>query len=98
MDSTKSLNTVQTLRVCKMLQEFKMTPKEFLHEFLTSKDEELASRRRFWATPKGWDSTLTLLATIRNRFMATAKGKAKWESFIVDEVSSIPKILQMTWF
>ncbi|PLW24716.1 hypothetical protein PCANC_27533 [Puccinia coronata f. sp. avenae] len=72
-----------------MLQEFKMTPKEFLHEFLTSKDEELASRRRFWATPKGWDSTLTLLATIRNRFMATAKGKAKWESFIVDEAIKI---------
>ena len=91
MDSTRTLDTVNTTCVCKTLQDLKITPKEVIIEFFISKDEELASRRRFWATPTGWDSTMSLLKTIQQRFMATADGKKKWESFIEEELRLIPQ-------
>ncbi|KAH9440191.1 hypothetical protein Pst134EB_030820 [Puccinia striiformis f. sp. tritici] len=38
----------KALEICKNLQALKMTPKEFMITFLTSKNSNLVSRRRLW--------------------------------------------------
>jgi len=83
-------DTVKTLSICQALQAVNMTPKEFLVHFLTSENSELAYRRRFWTTATGGGSTLSLVQCIRDRFLASSDGQARWNDFIRDEVSARP--------
>ncbi|PLW04779.1 hypothetical protein PCASD_17509 [Puccinia coronata f. sp. avenae] len=82
-----SQSTKNVLDICKHLRDLGMTPKQFMLEYLTSKNSELATLRRFWATPKGWESTITLVKAIRGKFWATDMGRKKWIDWIQDESS-----------
>ncbi|PLW31840.1 hypothetical protein PCANC_17205 [Puccinia coronata f. sp. avenae] len=81
-----SQSTKNVLNICKHLRDLGMTPKQFMLEYLTSKNSELATLRRFWATPKGWESTITVVKAIRGKFWATDMGRKKWIDWIQNEV------------
>ncbi|KNE86770.1 hypothetical protein PSTG_19866, partial [Puccinia striiformis f. sp. tritici PST-78] len=61
----------KALEICKNLQALKMTPKEFMITFLTSKNSDLASRRRLWTIDNGHVRSLHLVRCIRDRFEDT---------------------------
>ncbi|PLW17292.1 hypothetical protein PCASD_18373 [Puccinia coronata f. sp. avenae] len=84
-----SQSTKNVLDICKHLRDLGMTPKQFMLEYLTSKNSELATLRQFWATPKGWESTITLVKAIRGKFWATDMGRKKWIDWIQDEAIEI---------
>jgi len=86
--------TLKVRGICHHLQELKITPKEFIDELLSSSDEDLAFRQRFWATANGWDSTFLLVKRIKSLFLGTAVGRKRWERFIQEEVSDFPVQLQ----
>ncbi|KNE87826.1 hypothetical protein PSTG_18783, partial [Puccinia striiformis f. sp. tritici PST-78] len=54
----------KALEICKNLQALKMTPKEFMITFLTSKNSDLASRRRLWTIDNGHVRSLHLVRCI----------------------------------
>ncbi|POW01341.1 hypothetical protein PSTT_12556 [Puccinia striiformis] len=62
----------KALEICKNLQALKMTPKEFMITFLTSKNSNLVSRRRLWTIDNRHVRSLHLVRCIRDRFEDTA--------------------------
>ncbi|KAI7955517.1 hypothetical protein MJO29_006916 [Puccinia striiformis f. sp. tritici] len=76
----------KALEICKNLQALKMTPKEFMITFLTSKNSDLASRRRLWTIDNGHVRSLHLVRCIRDRFEDTnnqrleRSAKGHWQS------------------
>ncbi|KAH9453954.1 hypothetical protein Pst134EB_014055 [Puccinia striiformis f. sp. tritici] len=72
----------KALEICKNLQALKMTPKEFMITFLTSKNSDLASRRRLWTIDNGHVRSLHLVRCIRDRFEDTVEGEQWWAELI----------------
>ncbi|KNE98489.1 hypothetical protein, variant [Puccinia striiformis f. sp. tritici PST-78] len=66
----------KALEICKNLQALKMTPKEFMITFLTSKNSDLASRRRLWTIDNG--HAIRVLVQNNQRLERSAKGH--WQS------------------
>jgi hypothetical protein len=69
----KILNICQVLRTSPVV----MTPKQFIHQFIESGNSDIAYLHRFWAT-SGIDSTMALMATLRNEINHTDAGRQAW--------------------
>ena len=80
----------KVLHIFHALQELRMTPKEFISIFLTLNHPDLAYRRRFWTTARGWDSTIGLVKLIANKFSTSADSQRCWEDFVAHEVDWFP--------
>jgi hypothetical protein len=77
------------LQICQALRTAPsvMTPKQFIHQFIESGNSDIAYLRRFWAT-SGIDSTMELMAALRNEINRTDAGRQAWYTFIRQEVSN----------
>ncbi|POW10466.1 hypothetical protein PSTT_06094 [Puccinia striiformis] len=67
----------------------KVTPKEFIVHFLTSRDSQIASLRRLWAVDPGLNSTMSLVKNIRDEVTKTQIGREAWKEFIQQEAIEI---------
>ncbi|KAI9607057.1 hypothetical protein KEM48_001613 [Puccinia striiformis f. sp. tritici PST-130] len=79
----------KALEICKNLQALKMTPKEFMITFLTSKNSNLVSRRRLWTIDNRHVRSLHLVRCIRDRFEDTVEGEQWWAELIQSEVGHL---------
>lgn len=79
----------RTMRICNYILQVGMNPKEFVQSLLDSEITEIASRRQFWGTPIGWDSTERLILSIKKRVIESEQkdGTNRWSAFILNEVS-----------
>ena len=80
----------KVLAICQNLNTLpaKMTPKGFIINFMTSKNLNIASLRRFWAQPTGIDSTMEMVDHLRREIIKLHVGRAAWSSLILQEVNS----------
>lgn len=76
----------ETIELSNQIQRRNLTPKSFLQTFLSASHIELAYRRRYWATERGWPSTLSILGSIRDLTVNTPGGGDRWRDFILSEV------------
>ncbi|OAV95821.1 hypothetical protein PTTG_26530 [Puccinia triticina 1-1 BBBD Race 1] len=76
-------------RICDLIKTLNLTPKSFVVAFLEQDEDGMASKRRFWGTETGWDTTEELLLTIRRLACRHAKGRELWEEFILSQAIKI---------
>ncbi|KAH9460717.1 hypothetical protein Pst134EB_008878 [Puccinia striiformis f. sp. tritici] len=81
----------KVLKVCHILRSLptKIPPKVFFKRFLKSDDARLAYLRRYWASDTGINSTMGLVADLRDEIHKTSDGRAAWEPFILEEAIKI---------
>ncbi|KAA1108889.1 hypothetical protein PGT21_028391 [Puccinia graminis f. sp. tritici] len=84
----------KVLNVCEILRTLPtiMTPKEFMIHFIQSSDPGIAFLRRLWRQPRGVDSTMDLVRSIRNELSTTSTGREAWTAFIQEEANRISLI------
>ncbi|KAA1139258.1 hypothetical protein PGTUg99_037582 [Puccinia graminis f. sp. tritici] len=75
--------------VADLLAELDYTPKTYMASFLTHENEKSTFARRFWGTDTGWDSTRSLLKTIRDLVCKKPAGQEYWADFILAEAQEI---------
>jgi hypothetical protein len=78
----------KVLRICRAMEELKLTPKKFMVAFLTQSNTDIKIRRRLWGSAKGWDSTIEVVNAARDLISGSAAGRLYWNSYILSEVSS----------
>lgn len=79
----------RTLSICEYMNNLGMTSKSFLQNLLDSNVSEVASRRQFWGTKTGWNSTRNVIKSIKRLVIESDKrtGSQNWFDFILREVS-----------
>lgn len=82
------LSSGKAASFCQYLRSQGSSPKEFLHTFLYSADENLAKSRDPWSYDNNLTSTASLLPGIRALFLKSKAGRSTWRQFVLDEVSS----------
>lgn len=84
-------NTPQnrTVSICEYINSLGLNSKSFIQNLLDSNVSEVASRRQFWGTQTGWNSTQNVLMSIKRRVIESDKrsGTKNWYDFILKEVS-----------
>lgn len=70
-----------------LLNQDKITPKEFMNCFFAADNMELRSRQRFWGTEAGWSLSLGVLLSMRHAVCKQNGGAESWNEFILNEVS-----------
>lgn len=64
-------------------EEQKVSPKEVIHAFLSSRNNEvLTYHRRPWGTETGWRLTLDILYGIKHVALDFTGGHDAWQAFI----------------
>ncbi|PLW16152.1 hypothetical protein PCASD_15856 [Puccinia coronata f. sp. avenae] len=76
------------LSICDQIAKHQLDPKKFILGFLTLQDTELAYKRRFWGTPDGITSTVTVLNAIRDLVVSQRGGQNAWTDFILQDVNA----------
>ncbi|KAA1091053.1 hypothetical protein PGT21_021885 [Puccinia graminis f. sp. tritici] len=74
--------------ICSLIENLNLTPKEFVVAFLEQNHDNVAFRRRYWGTEKGWDSTLRLILGIKRLANTHMEGRRLWEELILSEPKS----------
>jgi len=89
----------RTIKICDFIKKLGLTPKEFFQNLLDSSKEEIASRRQFWGTPTGWDSTANLILSIKKRAIESDRkaNTQRWSDFILRQVSLIQQHPKIDW-
>ncbi|KAI7955875.1 hypothetical protein MJO29_007274 [Puccinia striiformis f. sp. tritici] len=79
----------KVLNVCEILRTLPqvLTPKQFVTQFLQSNNSDIAYLRRYWAQPRGIESSMELARSLRNELARTETGREAWQLFIKEEVS-----------
>ncbi|KAA1125441.1 hypothetical protein PGTUg99_012284 [Puccinia graminis f. sp. tritici] len=75
--------------ICSLIENLNLTPKEFVVAFLEQNHDNVAFRRRYWGTEKGWDSTLRLILGIKRLANTHMEGRRLWEELILSEATEI---------
>ncbi|KAH9824820.1 hypothetical protein DFH28DRAFT_852320, partial [Melampsora americana] len=79
----------ETISICQRLEDHKprISPKEFIHAFLSTDNPVLNVKRCLWASEtKGSKSTLDIVRDIKNLLnFSGPDGKEIWRKFILDE-------------
>ncbi|KAA1124198.1 hypothetical protein PGTUg99_005135 [Puccinia graminis f. sp. tritici] len=81
-------------RICALIEGLNLTPKWFMVAFLEQDEDTMAFKQRFWGTKQGWDSTETLLLTIKYLCRAHSDGRALWEEFILSQLQGKKTVRQ----
>ncbi|KAI7949243.1 hypothetical protein MJO28_008064 [Puccinia striiformis f. sp. tritici] len=81
----------KVLNVCEILRTLPqvLTPKQFVTQFLQSNNSDIAYLRRYWAQPRGIESSMELARSLRNELARTETGREAWQLFIKEEASRI---------
>jgi hypothetical protein len=84
-----SLIQDKLLFIDKVMHAYKLDPKQFIRAYLTHEDPKIKSNRRLWGALVGWPSTIHVLDAIKQLVQHTTAGKARWNQYILSEVSLI---------
>jgi hypothetical protein len=82
---------IKLAEICALIEEMNLTPKVFITAFLTHSAENLAFRRRFWATKTRWDSTESLFEALRHLMSSCTEGRDHWHQWILQQVSHLER-------
>ncbi|EGG01918.1 uncharacterized protein MELLADRAFT_66699 [Melampsora larici-populina 98AG31] len=75
--------------ICEHISATGLSPKKFIHGFVTIDDPGLIYRRRLIRAGVGWEQTVDILKGFRTLLMGSPEGAAAWRGFILDEASKI---------
>ncbi|KAH9824708.1 hypothetical protein DFH28DRAFT_878113 [Melampsora americana] len=81
----------RTIKICDYIKMVGMNPKEFIQNLLDSEVPGIPSRRQYWSTLTGWDSTEKLILSIKKRVIESERkdGTDRWNAFILKEAHEI---------
>ncbi|KAH9808174.1 hypothetical protein DFH28DRAFT_1196946 [Melampsora americana] len=81
----------RTLLICEYINSLGMNPKSFVQNLLDSNLPAIVSKRQFWGTETGWESTQKLIMSIKRRAYDNDKktGTQNWSDFVLNEAHEI---------
>ncbi|KAH9824765.1 hypothetical protein DFH28DRAFT_1016103, partial [Melampsora americana] len=81
----------RTLLICEYINSLGMNPKSFVQNLLDSNLPAIVSKRQFWGTETGWESTRKLIMSIKRRAYDNDKktGTQNWSNFVLKEAHEI---------
>lgn len=88
--------TLRSIKICNAIYALNMTPKSFLQNMIDSDNDEMIRRRQYWGTETGWQSTERLILGFKGLILGSTGGEARWNQFVLKEVSSFILHLIMT--
>lgn len=68
------------------ISDLNSNPKDFIIELLTSNNNKMPERQRYWSSERGLDSTMKVLDSIKGVVNSKDLGRDRWREWIFKEV------------
>ncbi|POV95873.1 hypothetical protein PSTT_15977, partial [Puccinia striiformis] len=77
--------------ICDLIENKGLDPKRFMIAFLSSPASVMATKRRYYGTKKGWNSTKNMLKSVKKVVCSHDGGRHHWNEFILEQAIDIVK-------